>query len=260
MHARFLMFVAVAAGCGDNIHNHLRGDASVDGTPADVPGDTCAGSVTTIQPGNPGASPSAYPAPGWWSDDTRANGMVVLDGRFGAPADLGCTAAVFTTGASTPSPSADKAQLISFEKAGASLSSITSISYWSYRSSTSTGGPAIALALNVYVTGTTVPGGAAVLVFEPYHQSGGNAGIEEDTWQHWDATAATAGDGRWWTSKISNSGSTPGSQANPQSWAAFQALYSDAKLLGYGFNIGSVNPNMVVAGDALTFGTTTTDF
>lgn len=261
MRARLLLMFMAAAGCGDNIHIHH--DASVDGgQTADVPMDTCAGSVTTIQPGNPGANPSSYPAPGWWSDDTRANGMVVLDGRFAAPPGFGCTAAVLSTGASTPSPSADKAQLISYEQAGVLLLSITSIGYWAYRSSSSTGGPAIALSLNVSVTGSTVPGGAAILVYEPYHQSGGTAAIEEDTWQHWDATATSPGDGRWWTSKIPNGGSPamPGSQDNPQSWAAFQAAYSDAKILGYGFNLGSVNPNMVVAGDGLTFGTTTTDF
>jgi hypothetical protein len=260
MCSRFLM-LAMLAGCGDNIH--LREDAAADSRPmADVPSDTCAGTVANIQVGNPGASPSAYPAAGWWSDDTRANGMVVIDGSLGAPPGLGCTSAKLSTGASTPSPSADKAQLISFEQAGVALSSITSINYWAFRSSSSTGGPAIHLALNVSVTGSTVPGGFAILVYEPYHQSGGTAAIQLDTWQPWDATATTPGDGRWWTSKIPNGGNPamPGSQDNPQPWAAFQAAYSDAKVLGYGFNIGSVNPNMVVAGDGLMLGTTTTDF
>jgi hypothetical protein len=259
MRAWFLVMFSVAAGCGDNIHIH---NAIADAQPADVAMDTCAGSVMTIQPGNPGASPSSYPAPGWWSDDTRANGMVAIDGRFAAPPGLGCTAAVLTTGATTSSPSADKAQLISYQRAGTLLSSITSISYWAYRASSSTGGPAIALSLNVSITGSTVPGGSAILVYEPYHQSGGTPAIELDTWQRWDATATTPGNGRWWTSRIPNGGSPamPGSQDNPQPWAAFQALYSDAKVLGYGFNIGSFNPNMVVAGDGLTFGSTTTDF
>ncbi len=39
-----------------------------------------------------------------------------------------------------------------------------------------------------------------------------------------------------------------------------QALYPDATVLGYGFNLGSNNPNLIVAGDGLTFGGTTTDF
>ena len=220
--------------------------------------DPCPDTVRTIRAGNPGPNASDYPAAGWWSDDTRANGTVSVDDSLSVAPGFGCRSAKLTTGASTsPGPSADKAQLMSFEKAGVALSSITTVSYWSYRSSASTGNPAIALALNVSVTGSTVPGGFAQLVFEPYHQSGGNAGVQADTWQHWDATATTAGDGRWWTSKIPTG---PGSQANPQSWAAFQALYSDAKIHGYGFNLGSVNPNMIVGGDGLVFGTTTTDF
>jgi len=51
-----------------------------------------------------------------------------------------------------------------------------------------------------------------------------------------------------------------GSQSSPQPWAAFQLLYSDAKVHGYDFDIGSVNPNMIVGGDGLVFGTSTTGF
>jgi hypothetical protein len=223
----------------------------------------CSDTVTVVQPGNPGADAGAYPAPGWWSDDTRANGTVTIDASLGAPTGFGCTSAKLVTGASTtPGPSADKAQLLSFALAGTPLSSITTISYWALRSSTSTGGPAIDLSLNVSITGASVPTGYATLVFEPYNQSGGVNGIMLDVWQWWNATATTPGDGRWWTSKIPNGAppGNPGSQSNPQPWAAFQALYPDALVHGYGFDVGSVNPNMVVAGDGLVFGAVTTDF
>jgi len=223
----------------------------------------CSDTVTSILPRNPGADAGAYPAPGWYSDDTRANGSVAVDRTLGAPAGFGCTSAMLTTGASTtPGPSADKAQLISFAKAGVELSSITTIGYWSLRSSTSTGGPIIALSLNVSITGPSVPTGFATLVFEPYRQSGGPSAIQLDVWQRWNATATTPGDGLWWTNRIANGPApgTPGSQSNPQPWAAFQALYPGAKVLGYGFNVGSANPNMVVGGDGLVFGDVTTDF
>ena len=266
MRARlYAVFCTLVVGCGDNylVTADAGPDArEVDAQVVDVLTDLCTDTVTGILPGNPGASASAYPAAGWWSDDTRANGTVTVDVTIIPPTGFGCRSARLVTGASTASPSADKAQLISFAQAGVSLASITTIGYWAYRASASTGDPAIDLALNVSVTGATVPGGFATLVYEPYHQSGGNAGIQVDTWQRWDATATTAGDGRWWTSKIANGPSpgTPGSQSNPQAWTAFQALYSDALVHGYGLNLGSVNPNMIVAGDGLVFGTITTDF
>lgn len=276
MYPRVAIAILIAACGGDR-------RATIDGGPADAgpdappdamidargnggildgPGLCPTDSVTTILPNNPGANASAYPAAGWWSDDTRANGTVVVDASLGTPPGFGCRAAVLTTGASTPSPSADKAQLITFALAGTPLASIATVSYWALRSSASTGGPAIDLSLNVTITGASVPGNFATLVYEPYHQSGGQGAIQLDAWQHWDATATTPGDGRWWTTKIPNGPSpgTPGSQSNPQPWAAFQTLYPDALVHGYGFDVGSVNPNMIVGGDGLVFGTTTTDF
>jgi len=184
--------------------------------------------------------------------------MVVIDDSIAPPAAFGCTSARLVTGASTASPSQDKAQLISYALAGTALSTIDTISYWAYRDAASTGGPAVDLALNVSITGTSVPGSYASLTYEPYVQSTGNAGIVVGTWQQWNATATTNGDGRWWTSKIANP--EPGSQASPIPWAAFQAKYPDAKVVGYGFNVGSFNPGMTLAGDGLVFGTTTTDF
>ncbi len=261
---RFPYLVLIfAAACGDNVHATASGQLA-DATPADsqqladVLGDICTDTVTAIQPNNPGADPAAYPAAGWWSDDTRANGTVAVDNALGVPTGFGCTSAHFTTGAATGTPLQDKAQLISYSQAGTALSTIHAISYWAYRSSASTGGTAPHLALNVTITGMGVPTGFATLVYEPYNQSAGETGIVNDTWQQWDAAATTTGDGVWWTSKIANP--APGSQAKPQPWASFQVLYPNAMVLGFGFDIGSNNPNMIVAGDGLVFGATTTDF
>ena len=171
-----------------------------------------------------------------------------------------------TTGASTASPSQDKAQLFSYAKAGSPFAAINSAAYWSYRAAEPS--PAADIALNIELRGnagftpnvttgcTTLPC-FTTLVYEPYVQSGGQGAIVDNTWQHWDGTDATPGNGMWWSSKIA---SGPGSQGSPQTWAYFKSLYSDAVLGGYGFNIGSFNPNMVVAGDGLTMGSTTTDF
>jgi hypothetical protein len=161
----------------------------------------------------------------------------------------------------------DKAQLFSYAQAGTALSTINNVGYWAYRASVSLS-PAANLALNVELHGTAgftpgvTPGCTTTpcfttLVYEPYLQSGGQAAMTDDAWQHWDATDTTPGNGRWWSTKIP---SGPGSAGSPQPFSFFKGLYSDATIGGYGFNIGSNNPNMVVAGDGLTFGTTTTDF
>lgn len=256
MRSRLFVVFCLLAGCGDNYLTDP--DAGIDAQPVDSLTGQCTDSVTTVMTGNPGSTAASYPAAGWWLDDTRANGAVTIDVSLGVPSGLGCKSVRLVTGASTASPSADKAQLMTFAKSGTAVQTINTINYWAYRSSSSMGNAAIDLALNVSITGASVPTGFAYLVYEPYQQSGGNAGVLTDTWQHWDATATTAGDGLWWTSKIPNG--MPGSQANPQTWAAFQTLYGDAKVHGYGFNLGSVNPNMIVGGDGLVFGTTTTDF
>jgi hypothetical protein len=192
-------------------------------------------------------------------DPSVLNGTVTVDGSLGAPVGFGCTSARLVTGASTsPGPSADKAQLFSYALAGTPLADISTVGYWAFRSSASTGNALIHLSLTVTVTGSSVPTGFATLVYEPYQQVGGAAAIQNDVWQRWDATSSVAGQGLWWTSRLSNG--TPGSQANPQPWAAFQTQFSDARVLGYGFNVGSANPNMVVGGDGLVFGAATTDF
>ena len=204
----------------------------------------------TILAGNP----ASVPVPGWYSSDTRSNGTVSMTTEFGTPSGLTCDAVKLTTGEATGTPLQDKAQLFTFAAAGTALSSITSVTYWGYRSSSS---PAIVadptaphpatISLNVQVSGASVPGNFATLVYEPYTQSGGQGAIMNDTWQQWDASG-----GVWW--------STKNGQANLLTWAAMKALYPDASVIGYGFNLGSNNPNLIVAGDGLTFGGTTTDF
>ena len=219
----------------------------------------CTDTVTTINAGEPDASmfPPNTPAPpaGWWNADTRTNGDVQVTTDLGAPDGFGCTSALFTTGATDGG--LDKAQLFNYEVFSTPLSDVDDISYWARKSSVSTGGDAIHLALNVYIYNTGTTENYSFLVYEPYHQSGGQAAIQLDTWQEWDATALTPGDGEWWSSKIP---SGPGSQSQPVPWAQMQALYPTAEIGGYGFNLGSYNPDTIVAGDGLTFGSVTTDF
>jgi hypothetical protein len=41
--------------------------------------------VLMLLPGNPGADAGSYPAAGWWTNDTRANGTVTVDGSVTMP-------------------------------------------------------------------------------------------------------------------------------------------------------------------------------
>ncbi len=205
-------------------------------------------------------TPGSLPATGWWSSDTRSQGAVYVDSTYGAPAGFGCNAVILETRDNTQINGIyqDKAQLFNYSEAGTPLGTVTELSYWAYRSSASSAvNTAINVAMNVQVAGSTVPGNFATLVYEPYNQSGGNAGIVPDTWQQWDTLATSPGDGEWWTTKI---GSGPGSQGDPQPWSFFVDLYTDGQVVGYGYNLGSNNPNTITAADGVTFNSTTTDF
>jgi hypothetical protein len=211
-----------------------------------------------------GGYPLTAPTSGWYSADTRTSGNVTVNSTYGAPTGFGCNSAELTTGSVLGQ---DKAQLYSYADYGTAFASINNVSYWAYRSSLS-GTPAANLALNVQLVGNAgyTPGVTTdctglpcftTLVYEPYLQSGGQGAITNDVWQHWNATDNTLNNGMWWSSKIA---SGPGSQGQPETWTWFQNLYSDSSIRAYGFNVGSYNPNMVVAADGLTFGSTTTDF
>jgi hypothetical protein len=199
-----------------------------------------------------GGTPLTVPTTGWYSSDTRSSGNVEVSAALPAPPGYGCNSVHLTTGATLGQ---DKAQLFSYDKVGQPLASITNVSYMSYKKSPSPG-PAT-VAINIQVSGSTVTTGFSTLVYEPYLQSTGNAGVLLDTWQTWNATATTPGDGLWWSSKIT---SGPGSMSDPKPWSYWQATYSDATLGGYGFNVGSYNPNQDLGADALTVNATTTDF
>jgi hypothetical protein len=204
--------------------------------------------ATHLITGYPSAD-AAFPINGWYTLDTRANGSVRVDATYGAPAGFGCNAAVLTTGATDGG--LDKAQVGTFDQAGQTFASINNVSYWSYKSHLSAPGSVSDLAFNVAITDSVH---VVTLNYEPYQQVGGAGAIQNDTWQHWNASS-----GLWWTTAVTPG--DPGSQDSPQPWTFFQSQYgSTYKVAAYGFNIGSFNPNLVVAGDGIVFGSKTTDF
>ncbi len=209
-----------------------------------------------------GGTPLTAPVAGWYSADTRSSGTVAIDNSYPGPTGFGCNSAVFTTGGVIGQ---DKAQLYSFADYGTPFAAISNVSYYTYKAA---GAPAPDVAVNIQIDGSagftagTTPGCTALpcfatLVYEPYNQAAGQDAIVNNTWQHWNATDATPGNGLWWTNKIP---SGPGSQAEPAPYSFFQSTYSDSVIWGYGLNVGSNNPNVVAAADGLTFGSTTTNF
>jgi len=210
-------------------------------------GTTTCGTPTPLHTGTPTTT-------GWWITTQLGGATVDVDNSYQAPTGFGCNAVVMTTGNSNT----DHVQVLTYAKAGTSLASVTSLSYWTYRAAPADGA-APDIALNVEVNGPPGPGFAptctsgtcfSTLVFEPYLQGGGNAAIHDGVWQHWDAI--NSGNGMWWSSKVG--------QGTMYSWAQIQSLYPGATIGGYGPNLGSYNPNTVGAADGLKFNATTTNF
>jgi hypothetical protein len=210
----------------------------------------------------------------WFREDTRTGGAVALtrtdrDDEPCQPTEA--APAEFTYGEqslalTTINSGAAKAQLInhSDEVTGTSLATVNELSYWTMQCAGN--GPVEAdpsYQLQIDYNGAA-DGGFANLVFEPYwndsateqdHPSNPDQPIAPGVWQQWQAT-----EGNWWSSRQITCGEfslAPGAGGPPFTTpAAVGAACPDAVVVGIGVNVGSGNPNYVVATDGLTFGTT----
>ncbi len=111
---------------------------------------------------------------------------------------------------------------------GLDLASITSLQYSTYRSS---GGPALAIALQFNIDADSTDGNTAFqgrLVYEPYHTQTVQTGV----WQTWNTLndAAGTGTGNWWFSNGALATATGCSQANPCTWAEVLAARPNAEV------------------------------
>jgi hypothetical protein len=147
----------------------------------------------------------------------------------------------------------DKVFLFNFDHVGVPLSSITQMSYATYRSSASTTPdkrvlPAINLVIDF--NGPNVAGGFSTLVFEPVYNLQQGA-VVEDQWQTWNAV----GGGIWWSTRPINGMCAGATAACDQTWAYIVQNNPDAVILGgFGINQGGGNPGLIAATDALTIG------
>lgn len=161
---------------------------------------------------------------------TRSGGSVsFVTGPGTAP--LGNGSLHITTTDANGSSNA-KAQMFNYSYMNTPLANITALSYSDYRSSSSTNSAGQRIGINIEID-KLGSSGFTTLVFEPIYQSGGIGALASDTWQSWDAI--NGGNGIWWSSD--------GTQVGDQTyftWAAFNAAYPSAKIVGgLGFNAGS---------------------
>ncbi|CAN5691240.1 hypothetical protein BH11PAT2_BH11PAT2_04540 [soil metagenome] len=146
----------------------------------------------------------------------------------------------FVTGPSTPAAGAGSVHLTkttndSFGIAtnqfvGTALSSITALSYSTYRSS---GTAAQAASLGFDVDSDTTDGDTGYqgrLTYEPYFTQTVNTGA----WQTWNTTDDNAGTGNWWFSHATLSGGAASvcTQSNPCTWSELKAAYPHAAISG----------------------------
>lgn len=188
----------------------------------------------------------------WSTADTRPGGAVQFVSDANPPAGAG--ALQLTTDATNTA----KAQLMTGDQAGTSLSEITALSYWTKQVSASdpaVGDPSFQLAISTTGDPSTPN---TTLVYEPYW----NGTVVSNAWQEWNVL-----DGQFWSSKSvdpsagNDQGLVAGAGGPPlYTLADVEAMYPDAVVVGIGVNVGTYNPNYTVEADALQFNDTTYDF
>ncbi len=192
----------------------------------------------------------------WTQDDTRAGGSVEWSGAYGAPSGLGSSALVLTT----DNTNAAKAGLYTHTMAGTPLSSVTDLSYWTYKASGSNeADPSYQLQID--------PGCGTqhfvTLVYEPYW-NGTNPGQSSstlfNTWEQRDVSG-----GLFWSTKTTDCAGpenlTNGAGGPPfYTLADVQSMFPNAVVVGIGVNIGSYNPGWSGATDGVQFNDTIYDF
>ncbi|MDB4893021.1 MAG: hypothetical protein JWL61_4876 [Gemmatimonadetes bacterium] len=196
-------------------------------------------------------------------EDTPPTNNWVLYTRAGTPP----TAGQFVIGPDAPPLgvgsfqsqlplSTQKLTLFNYDHVGTALSSITGLSYATYKN---TGGSFPFPSINIQIDingGTLNPGEFRTLVFEPYVQPGFIDAV--GMWESRDAYVGGAA--KWWST-----GSTPCPQSNPCTWNTIVATYPAATITGgFGINAGSGNMGLDGSVDALSIayggGSVTYDF
>jgi hypothetical protein len=196
---------------------------------------------------------TVYPdSTSWTSADTRAPGSFdFVAGPAAAPLGSGSLHLITPDGSS-------KVNIANGLLTGDSLADVDALSYFTYRSSASTGSPVQVPSLQLAVSDPQATGGFTTLVFEPVYNTDQGT-IADDTWQQWDAR--NGGQGVWWsTHDLPNQPAFTGYRT----WDQIVADNPGATIQAAFINQGSGNPGIDANVDAVTLGAsgdaTTYDF
>jgi len=168
----------------------------------------------------------------WFTNDTRYEGYAAfVDGPGNPPLCSGSLEMGTKSGQ-------DKAQLFNYDYIGTLLADIDSITYATYRHSTSTNPPAQYPSINIEVDYVGDGSSYTTLVWEPIYAYG-QSNLALDTWQSWDtmAPSQTGFQGGWWSTK-----NIPGVCASNcfVDWNTIVTKNPNAKIkYGFGVNVGS---------------------
>ena len=137
------------------------------------------------------------------------------------------------------------------------LSQVTTLGYWTkYLAGPWYAGPSLNVVIDI---NGSAPGGATILVYEPYWNGTVNLG---GAWQQWNVGSPAAK--LWSTQTVSAGGScsfTAGYGGPPfYNIPAVQAACPNARLLGLAVNVGTYNPGYLVRADGVWLNDTVYDF
>ena len=190
--------------------------------------------------------------------DTRANEHVSYVADNGA---LGSGALSLITD-SNPASGQDKAQYYSYPyfTNPIYLSDVTgTLSYKTKQVAASFSAGLPAYQIPVYLQNTAGSDIFATLTYEPYVDKG-NSAVENGVWQSW---SIDRGSSKFYVSRTvsnANGGVVTSQGSNTYTLDQINTIFPDAKVLGYGVNVGSNNPGYNTRTDAFTFNNTTFNF
>lgn len=197
-----------------------------------------------------------------WAAANAGSGTVTFTNSFGAPSGLGTGALELTTTASN----SDKAFYATDAVSGTALSSITSLSYWTYRNlGPSYGAASLQVVIDTGADPATCASGQSswtTLVYEPYWNTSAGAGVAGSVPAAWTQWSIGSTRGVFWSSKTTCGGSLVAGAGGAPFYTLDQVLaaYPNATLLALGVNVGTYNPSYDVAVDGVTIDDVTYDF
>lgn len=203
-----------------------------------------------------GSAPTSLTWSGWdLGGDATGTQVTALDPQPDATYDDG------SLHLATPA-SGDKAQVAySLVENGemTSLSSVTSMGYSTYVSSSATNPAAPAYQFSSYCSGGQSPSGFTTFVFEPVYNAAAQGAVTPGAWQHWDAF--DSGNAVWWsTHTVTGTGGTITADTDYVSWSTILKDCPTAATYQLLITVGSGVPGADTHADGVELNGTTWDF